>query len=92
MVMVQWGMILSTNKDMIIDFRSSPSSPQPTSVKGQMVESVSSYKYLGLIINKLRFDAHAVCHTVFGGSLLLISVGLFMTMYYKSYIESVLCS
>ncbi len=50
---------------MVIDFRSSPSSsPQPTSVKGQMVEWASSYKYLGIIIyNKLRFDTHvdAVC-------------------------------
>ncbi len=49
---------------MVIDFRSSPSSPQPTSVKGQIVEWASCYKYLGLIIdNQLRFDTQveAVC-------------------------------
>ncbi len=50
---------IKKTKDMEIDFRSSPSSPQTTSVKGQMVEWASSYKYLGLIIdNKLCFDTH----------------------------------
>lgn len=50
---------IKKTKYMVIDFRSSPSSPQPTSVKGQMRKSVSSYKYLGLIIdNKLRIDTH----------------------------------
>ncbi len=85
---------------MVIDFRSSPSIPQPTSVKGQMVEWASSDKYLGLIIdNKLRFDTHveAVCkkgqqqlHCLRRLSIFNISRTL-MTMYYKSYIEFVLC-
>ncbi len=91
---------IKKTKDMVIDFRSSPSSPQPTSVKGQMVEWASSYKYLGLIIdNKLRFDTHvkAVCkkgqqrlHCLRRLSTFNISRTL-MTMYYKSYIELVLC-
>ncbi len=91
---------IKKTKDMVIDFRSSPSSPQPTSVIGQMVEWASSYKYLGLIIdNKLRFDTHveAVCkkgqqrlHCLRRLSTFNISRTL-MTMYYKSYIESVLC-
>ncbi len=77
---------IKKTKEMEIDFRSRTSSPQPTSVKGQIVEWASRYKYLGLIIdNKLRFDTHveAVCkkkanngYTVLGVSLLLISVGL----------------
>ncbi len=49
---------IKKTKVMVTDFRSSPS-PQPTRVKGQMVEWASSYKYLVLIIdNKLRFDTH----------------------------------
>ncbi len=49
---------------MVIDFTKFNLNPQPTCIKGQMVEWVSSYKYLGLIIdNKLHFDTHveAVC-------------------------------
>ncbi len=91
---------IKKTKYMVIDFRSNPSSPQPTSVKGQMVEWASSYKYLGLIIdNKLCFDTHveAVCkkgqqrlHCLRRLSTFNISRTL-MTMYYKSYIEFVLC-
>ncbi len=65
-----------------------------------MEEWASSYKYLGLIIdNKLSFDTHveAVCkkgqqrlHCLRRLSTFNISRTL-MTMYYKSYIEPVLC-
>ncbi len=64
------------------------------------MEWASSYKYLGLIIdNKLRFDTHVeeVCkkgqqrlHCLRRPSTFNVSRTL-MTMYCKSYIESVLC-
>ncbi len=52
---------IKKTKYMVIDFRSSPSSPQPTSVKGQMRKSVSSYKYLGLIIDNIDTHVETVC-------------------------------
>ena len=54
----------SKTKDMIIDFRKQPPSHVVTTIKGQTVELVQSYKYLGMIIDtKLTFDENceAVC-------------------------------
>ncbi len=51
-------------KDMIIDFRKNDPMHKVTYIKGQTVESVQSYKYLGTIIDsKLSFEANceAVC-------------------------------
>ncbi len=85
---------------MVIDFTKFNLNPQPTSIKGQMVKWASSYKYLGLIIdNKLRFDTHveAVCKKGQQGLYCLRRLSTFYisrtfkTIYYKSYIESVLC-
>ncbi len=91
---------IQKTRHMVIDFRSSPPAPLPTRVKGQMVEWASSYKHLGLIIdNKLRFDTHVEAvgkkgqqwlHYLRRLSTFNISRTL-MNMYYKSYIETVLC-
>lgn len=79
------------------DWRSSLPVPQPTNIKGQMVERVCSYRYLGITIDKMRFDvlAEAVClkrqkqlHSLQRFSTCNISRTL-MSMYYNSYTESV---
>lgn len=44
-------------KDMLIDFRRKSSTPQNTTINGQMVGFVETYKYLSsLIDNKLKFN------------------------------------
>jgi hypothetical protein len=49
----------SKTKEMIIDFRISSSTPSPIVLKGSNVERVSSYKYLGIVIDdKLRWHAY----------------------------------
>ena len=50
---------ITKTKDMLIDFRSEPPVPLATAIKGQSVEMVSYYKYLGTVIdNHLKFDAN----------------------------------
>lgn len=43
---------VAKTKDMVIDFRSKPPAVQLTIIKGQVVEGVETYKYLGTIIDK----------------------------------------
>ena len=57
-------MNISKTKDMHIDFRKLPSAKELTSIKGQTVECVDNYKYLGTIIeNKLNFETN--CEAVY---------------------------
>ena len=52
-------MILSTNlelkvsktKEMVIDFKTSSATPSPIVLKSSKVERVSSYRYLGIVID-----------------------------------------
>lgn len=49
---------------MAADFRKNANAPEPTSIKGQIIEQVQSYEYLGTIIDSaLNFqeDYEAVC-------------------------------
>ncbi len=44
---------------MVIDFRKHARTPEDTIIKGQTVEPVETYKYLGTISDSsLRFDAN----------------------------------
>ncbi len=50
---------VSKTKYMIIDFRTKPHSSQATLIRGEKVECVDSYKYLGTTIdNRLCFDVN----------------------------------
>jgi hypothetical protein len=45
---------------MVVDFRRNPPKPLPLTIKGESVEIVEQYKYLGSIIdNKLDWSANA---------------------------------
>lgn len=47
-------------KEMLVDFSSSPNIQQPPYINGELVESVSEYKYLSTIIdNKFGFNKNA---------------------------------
>lgn len=55
---------ISKTKDMVVDFRKQQNGHGVTLIKGQKIEQVQSYKYLGTIINeKLNFDQNckSVC-------------------------------
>lgn len=46
-------------KEMVIDFRKESADKVPLSIKGQEIEAVSSYKYLGITIqDNLKWDKH----------------------------------
>ncbi len=86
-------------KDMIIDFRKNVPMHTVTYIKGQTVESVQSYKYLGTIIDsKLRFEANceAVCRKGHQRLFFIRKSCKFhidktlLIMFYHAYIESVL--
>lgn len=50
---------VSKTKEMIIDFRNSSSIPNSVNLKGSSVERVTSYKYLGIMIDdKLNWHMH----------------------------------
>lgn len=38
-------------KEMIIDFRRNTIAPEPVVIKGSVVDRISSYKYLGVVLN-----------------------------------------
>ena len=55
-------LLLNVNKtkEIIFDFRVNKNPIMPISIKGEYVEIVDSYKYLGITIdNKLEWDLHA---------------------------------
>lgn len=90
--------ILKT-KDMAIDFRKESRTPSATVIRGQSVELVQSYKYLGTIIDSsLNFkeNCEAVCKKGYQRLFCLRRLSLFnidkttLTVFYKSFIESVL--
>ncbi len=84
---------------MIIDFRKNVPMHKVTYIKGQTVDSVQSYKYLGTIIDsKLSFEANceAVCRKGHQRLFFLRKLCKFhidktlLIMFYHAYIESVL--
>ena len=86
-------------KDMVVDFRKSPPSPKLTDIKGEKLELVDSYKYLGVIVdNKLCFEpqADAISKKVQQRLFFLRKMNSFnvctkmMTIFYRSFIESIL--
>ena len=47
---------------MAIEFRKNANTLEPTIIKGQIIEQVQSYKYLGTIIDsKLKGHQHLFC-------------------------------
>ena len=90
---------ISKTKDMIIDFRRHACEPEVTTIKGQTVEQVQSYKYLGSIIDaQLNFEANceAVCKKGHQRLFCLRKLSYFhigktmMTLFYRAFIEAVL--
>ena len=90
---------VSKTKDMIISFRKSSPCPVLTSIKGADIELVDSYKYLGVVVdNKLCFDSHVASTTkkvqqrlYFLRKMSSFNVcSVMMTLFYRSFIESVL--
>ncbi len=86
-------------KDMIIDFRTKPHFSQATLIRGEKVECVDSYKYLGTTIdNRLCFDVNSGVLCKKGQQRLYCLRKLrsfnvdrtLMELFYKSYIEPVL--
>ena len=50
---------ISKTKEMVLDFRSKSNTPEPVVLKGSIVERVSSYKYLGVMIDdRLNWHTH----------------------------------
>ncbi len=84
---------------MIIDFRTKPHSSQATLIRGEKVECLDSYKYLGTTIdNRLCFDVNSgvLCKKGHQRLYCLRKLRSFnvdrtmMELFYKSYIEPVL--
>ena len=90
---------VSKTKDMYIDFTESAAAPQNTVIKGQSVDMVTTYKYLGTIIdNRLKFDANTeeLCKRGQQRLFCLRKLAKFqidktlLTMFYSAFIESVI--
>ena len=88
----------SKTKEMAIDFRTIQS-PNPTFINGEPIQSVTEYKYLGVVLDhKLRWDAwtdkinsKSQQRMFFLRKLLSFNVGSKMLqMFYYAFIESVL--
>ena len=103
MEFVQWCdesfLILNTakTKDMVIDLRRKPiCSPPHTCIKGNQIEVIDQYKYLGTIIDsRLKFDANSEPLCRKGQQRLYylrtpFNVEVLMTLFYKYFIQSVL--
>ena len=84
---------------MSIYFRRLPLAPKHSVINGQDVESVSSYKYLGTLIDdKLKFDLNttSVCKRGQQRLSALRKLAKFqvdktlMTLFYRAFIESIL--
>ena len=90
---------ISKTKNMHIDFRRQTKDKEPVSIRGQAVECVDNYKYLGTIIdNKLSFvancesglkKANQCLHCLRKMSSFHIERKL-LTMFYRCFIESVI--
>ncbi|CAI5684235.1 unnamed protein product [Oreochromis niloticus] len=90
---------ISKTKDMVIDFSKQQNGHGVTFIKGQKIEQMQSYKYLGTIINeKLNLDENckSVCkkghrHLFCLRKLAHFQIDQkFVTLFYRSVIESVL--
>ena len=90
---------VSKTKEICSDFRCAPPSPKKSVVNGQAVDIVTSYKYLGTIIDhKLKFDLNADMMYKKGQQRLycLRKLAKFnvdktlMKLFYSAYIESVI--
>lgn len=86
-------------KDMLIDFRRKPHRHEVTLIKGQTIEYVQTYKYLGTIIDsKLSFEENCemVCKKGQQRLHCLRKLAYFhidrtlMNMFYRAFIESIL--
>jgi hypothetical protein len=88
-------------KEMVIDFRKSQNTVQNLSINDQVVETVHSYKYLGVIIDD-KLTGNENSHEVYVKGIqrlhflrLLNNIKVdtkILSLFYKSIIESVLCS
>ena len=92
---------VTKTKEMIIDFRKSQSSINTLSINDQVVDTVHSYKYLGVIIddkltgndNSYEVYVKGIKRLYFLRLLKNIRVDTkILSLFYKSIIESVLCS
>lgn len=90
---------VSKTKDRLINFRSKPCALRNTTIKGQVVEVVETYRYLGsLIANKLNFTSNTDNTFQKGQQRLFCLRKLakfnvkktLMILFHKSYIESFL--
>ena len=88
-------------KELVIDFRKHRQSPGKTIIHDQELEIVTKYKRLGTVFdNKLRWDDNTEVivkkcqkRLYFRSKLNLFSVDkTILNLFYKSFIESVLCS
>lgn len=91
---------ISKTKELILDFRRCAPPPTLSRIRGEEIEVVTEYKYLGLIIdNKLSWDqcADAIFkkgqqRMYFLRKLNFLNVdNKILTLFYKSFIESILC-
>ena len=89
----------SKTKDMAIDFRKNANTPELITIKGQAIEQVKSYKYLGTIIDStlnFKLNCEAVCRKGHQRLFCLRKLSRFhidrtmMTLFYRAFIESVL--
>ena len=90
---------VSKTKDMFIDFRRQAHSQEALTIKGQTIEQVTSYKYLGTVIDStLNFDLNceAVCKKGHQRLHCLRKLSSFnidktmMSLFYCAFIESIL--
>ncbi len=90
---------ITKTKDMAIDFRKNAKTPESVAIKGQVIEQVHSYKYLGTIIDSaLNFKENCKAVSRKGHQRLFCLRKLsrfhidrtMMTLFYHAFIESVL--
>ena len=90
---------VTKTKDMIIDFRTRPVNHVTTIIKGEAVDQVENFKYLGIVIDsKLSFELNSkmVCKKGHQRLSCLRKLAKFhidrrmLTLFYSAFIESVL--
>ena len=80
---------VSKTKELIVNFRAAPTHTEPITIKGQSVEMVSAYRYLGTVIdNKLPWTPHidACCKKTQKKMYLLDQVTI--QLFYQAIIEN----